>query len=240
MAGWGRSHGRGHDSGGPRAGLGKEGLAGRGWARHGPRPSCPVALAVEQSRLPTVGSEPWAQSLRTTVQLPNPSRLISRTAESPVWASPSHVLERRDNDDHVGDGHVGSDCRVRADHPLRGGLAARQEDIVGVAVVGSWARKNARMDSDVDLVILTDGKERYLADWSWVPAAVGEPAGILRTQDWGPVTDRRIVLPSGLEIEFGFAGRSWALADPVEAGTARVIAKAVLHCSIGRGRLPAS
>ena len=37
--------------------------------------------------------------------------------------------------------------------------AARQEDIIGVAVVGSWARKNARMDSDVDLVILTDGEE---------------------------------------------------------------------------------
>ena len=36
---------------------------------------------------------------------------------------------------------------------------ARQEDIIGVAVVGSWARKNPRMDSDVDLVILTDGKE---------------------------------------------------------------------------------
>ena len=79
------------------------------------------------------------------------------------------------------------------------------------------------MDSDVDLVILTDGKERYLSDSLWVRAAVGEPAEILRTQDWGPLTERRIVLTSGLEIEFGFAGRSWALADPVEAGTARVV-----------------
>ena len=101
--------------------------------------------------------------------------------------------------------------------------AARQDDIVGVAVVGSWARNEERMDSDVDLVILTDDKDRYLSDSSWVPAAVGEHAEILRTQDWGPLTERRIVLPSGLEIEFGFAGRSWALADPVEAGTARVI-----------------
>ncbi len=112
--------------------------------------------------------------------------------------------------------------RSTSGHPLRGNRAARQEDIIGVAVVGSWARKNARMDSDVDLVILTQDKERYLADSSWVPAAVGERAGILRTQDWGPLTERRIVLPSGLEIEFDFAGRSWALAHPVEAGTARV------------------
>ena len=45
--------------------------------------------------------------------------------------------------------------------------AARQEDIVGVAVVGSWAGNDERMDSDFDLVILTDGKERYLSDPSW-------------------------------------------------------------------------
>ena len=101
--------------------------------------------------------------------------------------------------------------------------AATQEDIVGVAVVGSWARNHERVGSDVDLVILTDSKERYLSDSSWVPAAVGGPAEILRTQGWGPLTEKRIALPSGLEIEFGFVPRSWAVADPVEDGTARVI-----------------
>ena len=101
--------------------------------------------------------------------------------------------------------------------------AARQEDIIGVAVVGSCARNTERMDSDVDLVILTDREERYLSDSFWVPAAVGEPAELLRTQDWAPLTERRIVVRSGLEIEFGFTGRDWALADPVEAGTARVV-----------------
>ena len=101
--------------------------------------------------------------------------------------------------------------------------AARQDDIVGVAVVGSFARNQGRKNSDVDLVILTDDKERYLSDSSWVRAAVGGPAEILRTQDWGPLTEKRIALPSGLEVEFGFVPPSWALADPVEAGTARVV-----------------
>lgn len=101
--------------------------------------------------------------------------------------------------------------------------AERQEDIVGVAVVGSWARGHERMDSDVDLVILTEDKIRYLADSSWVRAAVGGPAEIVRTQDWGPLTERRIALPSGLEIEFGFAPRTWALTHPVDVGTARVM-----------------
>lgn len=101
--------------------------------------------------------------------------------------------------------------------------AERQEDIVGVAVVGSWARNHERMDSDVDLVILTDDKDRYLSDSSWVQAAAGGPAEIIRTQEWGPLTERRVALPSGLEIEFGFAPRTWALTHPIDDGTARVI-----------------
>jgi hypothetical protein len=101
--------------------------------------------------------------------------------------------------------------------------AASQQDIAGVAVVGSWARKLARLDSDVDFVVLTDDKELYLSDGSWVPAAVGGPAEFVRTQAWGPLTEWRIALPSGLEVEFGFVPRSWASADPVDAGTARVV-----------------
>jgi hypothetical protein len=101
--------------------------------------------------------------------------------------------------------------------------AGTENGIAGVAVVGSWARQEARMDSDVDLVVLTDDTERYLSNDSWIPVAVGGPARLVRTQDWGPLTERRIALQSGLEIEFGFAPRSWASADPVDPGTARVV-----------------
>lgn len=69
------------------------------------------------------------------------------------------------------------------------------------------------MDSDVDLVVLTTAKDHYLGDETWVEELGG--LRIVRTRDWGPLyTERRFVLPSGLEVEFGIAPPSWATADP--------------------------
>lgn len=106
--------------------------------------------------------------------------------------------------------------------------AVRQHDIAGVAVVGSWARGRARMDSDVDLVVLTDDMKRYVSDSSWVTAAVGQRADLVRTQSWGPLIERRVVLPSALEVEFGFVPTSWARPDPVDPGTAGVVSRGCL------------
>jgi hypothetical protein len=39
----------------------------------------------------------------------------------------------------------------------------------------------------------------------------------------GALTERRLRLPSGLEIEFGFVEPSWANVDPVDPGTAAVV-----------------
>ena len=82
-------------------------------------------------------------------------------------------------------------------------------------------------------MILTDDQDRYLSDSSWVQAAVGEPAEIVATQDWGPLTERRVALPSGLEIEFGFAPQTWALTHPVEGGVV-----SHLRCKSGRAQAP--
>jgi hypothetical protein len=38
------------------------------------------------------------------------------------------------------------------------------------------------------------------------------------------VSERRLRAPSGLEHDVGFAPPSWAAADPVDPGTARVVA----------------
>ncbi len=101
--------------------------------------------------------------------------------------------------------------------------ASERPDIKGVAVVGSWARSEPRMDSDVDLVILTTEQGAYSASEDWASAAVSQPAEIIRTQEWGPMTERRLRLASGLEIEFGFAPPNWTDTDPVDPGTARVV-----------------
>ncbi len=104
-----------------------------------------------------------------------------------------------------------------------GNWASGRPDIKGVAVVGSWARSEPRIDSDIDLVILTTDKAAYSAseDWAWM--AVSQPAELTRTKEWGLLTERRIRVASGLEIEFGFAPPNWAETDPVDPGTASVV-----------------
>ncbi|MDF2702880.1 MAG: Nucleotidyltransferase domain protein [Rubrobacteraceae bacterium] len=93
----------------------------------------------------------------------------------------------------------------------------QRPDVVAVALVGSWACGHPGMDSDVDLVVLTTDKPAYLREESWVAELGG--TRIIRTQDWGPLyTERRFVLPSGLEVEFGVAPPAWAALDPSIGG----------------------
>ena len=70
------------------------------------------------------------------------------------------------------------------------------------------------MDSDVDLAILTGDPRLYVEDEAWA----GDLGGgrIIRTQAWGPMTERRFILPSGLEVEAGIVSPSWAATDPVD------------------------
>jgi predicted nucleotidyltransferase len=99
--------------------------------------------------------------------------------------------------------------------------ARQRSDIRGLALVGSWARGSARADSDVDLVVLTTAANRYLGDDEW-SAALGA-IGVLGTQAWGRLTERRLLLEGGLEVEVGVTGPAWAATDPVDAGTRRVV-----------------
>jgi uncharacterized protein len=112
--------------------------------------------------------------------------------------------------------------------------AHRQPDIAGLALVGSWARGTARSDSDVDLVVLTSHRDRYLSDDDW--AATLGAAGVLHSQAWGPLTERRLLLDGGLEVEVGIAEPAWAATDPVDPGTRRVVTDGlrILHDPEGR------
>ena len=79
------------------------------------------------------------------------------------------------------------------------------------------------MDSDLDVVVLTDDPAAYLETEDWVVGAVGETGLPVRTRQWGVVTERRVRLSSGLEVEIGFAEVSWAATDPSDAGTVEVV-----------------
>ncbi|MEH0542273.1 nucleotidyltransferase domain-containing protein [Streptomyces sp. B21-105] len=98
--------------------------------------------------------------------------------------------------------------------------AAGHTDVVGLLLVGSFARSAARPDSDVDLVMLTRDIAQY-ADDSWADQL--ELGDLVRIQRWGVVTERRFVTPSGLEVEINIGSHDWATTNPVDPGTRRVV-----------------
>ena len=99
--------------------------------------------------------------------------------------------------------------------------AETRADIRAVAVVGSWARDAATMTSDIDLVVLTSDVGFYVSTDGWCDFL--GPIESIRTAEWGVLTERRIRLPSGFEIEFGFAPLSWARTNPPDPGTLTVV-----------------
>lgn len=100
-------------------------------------------------------------------------------------------------------------------------LPAVLPGIVGLALVGSWARDSARADSDVDLVVLSEDPTVALETSSWC-SVFGDDVALVRTSDFGAIQERRLRKANGLVIEVGIAMPSWARTNPVDAGTARV------------------
>ena len=81
------------------------------------------------------------------------------------------------------------------------------------------------MDSDLDVVLLAEDREPFVRDDAWVHALGG--TGLIGTRGWGPVTERRFVLPSGFEVELGVAPPAWAATDLVDGGTRRVVTEGI-------------
>ena len=111
--------------------------------------------------------------------------------------------------------------------------ASDQPDVHGVAVVGSYARGEARADSDIDFVILTDQPETYLHDIQWM-----EQFGSVakhQTEDYGKLTSLRVWYQNGVEVEYGITTPDWA-AIPLDAGTQEVM-RGGIKVLFERGRL---
>ena len=98
--------------------------------------------------------------------------------------------------------------------------AAHQPTIAGVALVGSYARGEARPDSDIDVVLLCTEPRGFLTETSWIHL-FGE-VRTCHTEDWGMVTSLRVHYRESLEVEFGLTTLAWA-AFPVDPGTRHVV-----------------
>ena len=116
--------------------------------------------------------------------------------------------------------------------------AVERPDVAAVALVGSWARGAETPASDVDLVVLADDPSAYTERDDWIPGLA--PGAVpVRTEDWVAVIERRLRLPSGLEVEVGIGHPSWAAASPVDPGTRRVVADGLAALHDPRGLLAA-
>jgi uncharacterized protein len=112
-----------------------------------------------------------------------------------------------------------------------------QEDIVAIALVGSYARGTAGPESDVDLVILAEDPESYLRHPEWV-GRFGRPLAVER-EDWGRVQSLRVRYREGPEVEFGLAWPDWAATGPVDEGTKRVVSEGLRILVDRQGKLAA-
>jgi len=97
-----------------------------------------------------------------------------------------------------------------------------RSDVLALGIVGSYGYGRPRLGSDVDLILLTDDPASYGA-WLGILSPVA-PGRLIRHQQWGPVTEWRFRRPSGLHVELGVAPPSWADTNPLDPGTARVLA----------------
>jgi GrpB-like predicted nucleotidyltransferase (UPF0157 family) len=98
--------------------------------------------------------------------------------------------------------------------------ASEQADVRALAMIGSWARGEGRLDSDLDILLLTDTPTPFTTSSEWL-SAFGSPQ-VIRREQFGVISERRVRLRSGLDVEFGIGSPQWASTPPIEPGTRRV------------------
>ena len=99
--------------------------------------------------------------------------------------------------------------------------ASKQDYVLGVSLVGSYARNQARLDSDVDLVILSNKPAELLIENEWL-RKFGEPVSN-RHGDYGLVQSKHVLYENGLKVEYGITTLEWTNTKPVDSETRIVV-----------------
>lgn len=105
-------------------------------------------------------------------------------------------------------------------------FAQSRNDILALALCGSWARGEAGLESDIDLSIIVKDKLKFKST-EWIEellfSKIQESVKSFRDEVYGVTWSRHVLLKSGIEIEFGFANTSWADSDNLDDGTKKVV-----------------
>jgi predicted nucleotidyltransferase len=98
--------------------------------------------------------------------------------------------------------------------------AINEPFVEAIILVGSYARGTQKVDSDIDLVILTSNKQYYI-DNTQILSAFGliDRSNI---EFYGECTSIRIWYNNGLEVEFGMVPLTW-IDLPLDYGTERAL-----------------
>ena len=98
--------------------------------------------------------------------------------------------------------------------------AGNREDVIGVLLVGSYARGVPTPSSDLDFVVLVSDIRPYLSDHEWARAF----GMVIRDEheNWGQVQSLRVWYEDGAEVEWGLTTLAW-IADPLDPGTRKVL-----------------
>ena len=103
--------------------------------------------------------------------------------------------------------------------------ASNNEDIRTVILVGSFARGEAKDDSDVDFVIIAENPDSFLKDDSFA-YQFGNPSRI-DCENWGKVQSLRVWYENSLEVEFSFTTKNW-LTFPLDIDSCQVLSDGYL------------
>lgn len=97
----------------------------------------------------------------------------------------------------------------------------RDHRVLAAGLCGSYARGDARPDSDIDFCILTSDPASLLDDRSWIDDFGAEARVAEAVEDYNLVQSIRVCY-GATEAEFGITHQAWAQ-EPIDPETARVI-----------------
>lgn len=98
--------------------------------------------------------------------------------------------------------------------------AEYDENIRSVILVGSYARQEQKIDSDIDLCLLMRNPNTFIRD-PFSLKRFGQIEKICE-EDYGHVTSLRVFYDHDLEVEFGVTDIHWSK-TPLDQGTKKVL-----------------
>jgi hypothetical protein len=99
--------------------------------------------------------------------------------------------------------------------------AQRDDRVVGAGVCGSYARGQAKPDSDIDFCILTADPDSLLKDRSWITGFGSDARVAGAVEDYNLVQSIRVFYGE-TEAEFGVTDQAW-MELPIDHETAGVM-----------------